>query len=448
MRFRELTTEATGISPATLSSYKKKASAEASALDKDAFEKGGPDAQAKLDKAHKRYKGINKATQKQFDNDAKGVTESGPFSYGAKKPRKGSVADLAAQKRKEQERGRKAIEPKDQMVGNAKVTTTTCPSCHSADVKTYSDGEKECNHCHKTWDVQGVAEGSIGQNIVQYKHGSIVSDKVGNKYKVLGYQGRALILQGTVDGKRVILFPHQLQQGVAEMDSHGYTGTRDKKSHSTYGNRDRDEVLTGPDVHLGPESLMTKKDVVKHGVSALRKAWDKALDTKPVSPQQQQRNKERWAKRQAEKNKPVQEGIDDELQQLTGNYRALMLGGGLDAAGKQKLRVVYDLLRDPIMQGDKEEYEKMHAYVSGKYPDLFDLLVGADDYVKGVDEASLATMRDYFAGDENAKDEMKITQMRKYYANDAAKEKTKKFNSLASYHHWLKQVGAEKINRK
>ena len=238
------------------------------------------------------------------------------------------------------------------------------------------------------------------------------------------------------------------KQGVAEMDSHGYTGTRDKKSHSTYGNRDRDEVLTGPDVHLGPESLMTKKDVVKHGVSALRKAWDKALDTKPVSPQQQQRNKERWAKRQAEKNKPVQEGIDDELQQLTGNYRALMLGSGLDAAGKQKLRVVYDLLRDPIMQGDKEEYEKMHAYVSGKYPDLFDLLVGADDYVKGVDEASLATMRDYFAGDENAKDEMKITQMRKYYANDAAKEKTKKFNSLASYHHWLKQVGAEKINRK
>lgn len=51
-----------------------------------------------------------------------GLAEAGPFSYGAKKPRKGSVADLAAQKRKEQERGKKPIEPRDQMVGTAKVT--------------------------------------------------------------------------------------------------------------------------------------------------------------------------------------------------------------------------------------------------------------------------------------------------------------------------------------
>jgi hypothetical protein len=50
-----------------------------------------------------------------------GVTEAGPFSYGAKKPRKGSVADLAAKKRKEQEKDRKPIEPRDQMVGIAKV---------------------------------------------------------------------------------------------------------------------------------------------------------------------------------------------------------------------------------------------------------------------------------------------------------------------------------------
>lgn len=34
----------------------------------------------------------------------------------------------------------------------------SCPSCGSADVKTYSDGEKECNHCHHTWNVQGLNE--------------------------------------------------------------------------------------------------------------------------------------------------------------------------------------------------------------------------------------------------------------------------------------------------
>ena len=55
-------------------------------------------------------------------NKDKTVDEAGPFTYGAKKPRKGSVADLAAQKRKEQERGRQPVEPRDQMAGTAKVT--------------------------------------------------------------------------------------------------------------------------------------------------------------------------------------------------------------------------------------------------------------------------------------------------------------------------------------
>lgn len=53
--------------------------------------------------------------------EKQGVAEAGPFSYG-KPPRKGSVADLAAKKRKEQERGQQPIEPKDQQVGVAKVT--------------------------------------------------------------------------------------------------------------------------------------------------------------------------------------------------------------------------------------------------------------------------------------------------------------------------------------
>jgi len=51
------------------------------------------------------------------------VTEAGPFSYGAKPPRKGSVAYNAMMKRKEQEKNKPPIEPKDQMVGAAKVLT-------------------------------------------------------------------------------------------------------------------------------------------------------------------------------------------------------------------------------------------------------------------------------------------------------------------------------------
>ena len=49
------------------------------------------------------------------------VDEGSPFSYGAKKPRKGSIAANAEQKRKEQDNGKQPIEPRDQMVGVAKV---------------------------------------------------------------------------------------------------------------------------------------------------------------------------------------------------------------------------------------------------------------------------------------------------------------------------------------
>ena len=49
------------------------------------------------------------------------VEEAGPFSYGAKPTRKGSVAYNALMKRKEQEKNKPPIEPKDQMVGTAKI---------------------------------------------------------------------------------------------------------------------------------------------------------------------------------------------------------------------------------------------------------------------------------------------------------------------------------------
>jgi len=43
-------------------------------------------------------------------------------------------------------------------IGDVKFVKELCPGCHSADIKTYSDHEKECNHCHKTWDVKSVLE--------------------------------------------------------------------------------------------------------------------------------------------------------------------------------------------------------------------------------------------------------------------------------------------------
>jgi hypothetical protein len=57
-----------------------------------------------------------------------------------------------------------------------------------------------------------------------------------------------------------------------------------------------------------------------------------------------------------------------------------------------------------------------------------------------VDEASLSTMRDYFAGDKNARDTSKIAQMRLHFskASDAAKPTARKeFKSEWEYQQWL-----------
>ena len=51
------------------------------------------------------------------------LSEAGPFSYGIKPPKKGSVAYNAMMKRKEQEKDKQPIEPKDQMVGIARKLT-------------------------------------------------------------------------------------------------------------------------------------------------------------------------------------------------------------------------------------------------------------------------------------------------------------------------------------
>jgi hypothetical protein len=102
------------------------------------------------------------------------IEEAGPFSYGYKKPRKGSVAYWAEKKRKEQEKGKPPIEPKDQMVGVAKVTKGVAEGYTGRETKdgtwrVFKDGQavavagpfKSRDEAH-AWikkHKQGVAEG-------------------------------------------------------------------------------------------------------------------------------------------------------------------------------------------------------------------------------------------------------------------------------------------------
>jgi hypothetical protein len=64
-----------------------------------------------------------------------------------------------------------------------------------------------------------------------------------------------------------------------------------------------------------------------------------------------------------------------------------------------------------------------------------------------VEEASLATMRDYFAGDENAKDPTKLSQMRDFFNKHKPEGRVvdKRFNSKSSYEAWLTQQKMKQI---
>lgn len=64
------------------------------------------------------------------------------------------------------------------------------------------------------------------------------------------------------------------------------------------------------------------------------------------------------------------------------------------------------------------------------------------------DEASLATMRDYFAGDEKARDPMDITKQRLHFSKDKNLNPTipKNFKNKWDYEQWLKQNNLKQIS--
>lgn len=70
-------------------------------------------------------------------------------------------------------------------------------------------------------------------------------------------------------------------------------------------------------------------------------------------------------------------------------------------------------------------------------------------YKQGIEEASLATMRDYFAGQEDAEDPLKITQMRQHFGKegDVAAKKRKEFRSEWEYQQWLKKNKMVNMNK-
>ena len=163
--------------------------------------------------------GLNTALQYWKEQDRKNlqkedVAEAGPFSYGAKKPRKGSVADLAAKKRKEQEKNKKPIEPRDQMVGTARVIKDVSED--------FDDMSPHTSYVQSKRTVTSVN----GKDHLSDRTASLSTDKSGNQ-RVRAVDGDKLTIDTNIPkGVNVKMIPQitneDVEQYLEEMRRAGY----------------------------------------------------------------------------------------------------------------------------------------------------------------------------------------------------------------------------------
>ena len=154
------------------------------------------------------------------------IDEAGPFSYGAKKPRKGSVADLAAKKRKEQEKDKQPVEPKDHMVGVARVVKegedlskysterlkAYVKKVSGGGVPAFGSGAKlKRVQAELKRREQGVAEGSGITKLNDYNQWLDKVDALGAEKHM--QKNRTLIIAQSWDGERVGEFDTRSNQG-------------------------------------------------------------------------------------------------------------------------------------------------------------------------------------------------------------------------------------------
>jgi hypothetical protein len=296
------------------------------------------------------------------------------------------------------------------------------------------------------------------------------------------------------------------EQGMTEMDSQGYTGSRDRKSMSTYGSRDKGQVSKGQDVHLGSDSMLDRDELDKKVLDVLNKSFAKTDKKKDVEEAIQPgvdtvaSVKKLWQyigrnltdlasnasfEEEHSKQPYVEERLVNLLKTSDGKpvTIAFDMAGGLEfhnnvlyipIGNMWKLRGLYqgaDFVKRVVgflsnQQGVAEDEQKTVAKtwdqmtpqekISGvkgrtvwnektqRYYTVFDVPVK-----QTTDEASLATMRDYFAGDENARDPYEITKQRLHFSKDKNVQPNarKEFRSPYEYEQWLKQNKLKQITK-
>jgi hypothetical protein len=197
-----------------------------------------------------------------------GVTEGGPFSYG-KPPRKGSVAANAEQKRKEQDRKTPPIEPKDQRVGNAKITKGVAEGSlnefapgDSGDDRTY---EYEVYQCNPNDKFDWIGEPLYKTDRMDKAHG--IAYELWKKHPDKAF----MIWQERSQGSRGGYGIKDDEQGVAEgSDSYTVANDPDKPGMHSYrevGHAVQSGHSDAAKIYKNNKFLGTVGDVRKQGVA-------------------------------------------------------------------------------------------------------------------------------------------------------------------------------------
>jgi ribosomal protein L37AE/L43A len=177
-----------------------------------------------------------------------------------------------------------------------------CPSCHSTDIKTYSSGDKECHTCHKTWDVESVAEEVVAESSEQ-KFKVTVDHHGSNRDVPLytkTYPVRASNEKEAIDTIRKFFGGrnHRVEQAVAEevvAEGGPFSyGTKKPRRGSIASNaaqkrKEQDkryQPIEPQDQMVGVAKVLKKEEVVAEGSEgktpgvALSKAYKKDFDDK------------------------------------------------------------------------------------------------------------------------------------------------------------------------
>ncbi|MCX7592746.1 MAG: hypothetical protein N2235_03080 [Fischerella sp.] len=269
-------------------------------------------------------------------------------------------------------------------------STQECPKCHSADVKTYSDGEKECNHCHAHWGVKDGGKTKVGEANSfpgpEYNYPFNPEDPR-NIYKKKAYDNKMAnraAAQAERDARKA--FQDQLNKKTTapKLDLDTVWRKVEEVVGRIYPDGDPIDWLIPWFRQQGVEdfkiSEILHKAARKHGYKDLYDYWDSMgkLYSESVNESAEHPN------------------TDEILYHLTNGMRALTNSNSwLDVEDKQIINRIYNYWRTYLKHGDYESFMQAYDEMLGRYPDAAGELINAMFESAGLSDQ--ATIEDFLA---------------------------------------------------